>query len=178
MKKVLFSTFVILCVLNVASCGANYVKYGDTVDMGGAVLPMGQDTPVPAISHSDEVLSEADVDLLVHLVASEAGDMPYMTQVCFAAMVLNRVEDPYFPHGLRGVVFESGDFSSVLSGKVTGTLPDGFKNSKKYRIAGKAVEEALNGLDPTNGALYFSRTSGKNSRLSPSYECGGMSFGF
>ena len=177
MKKAIFSTFVILCALSVASCGSNYVKR-DMAGTLGVLSQMGEDIPVPAISHSDEILSEADVDLLVHLVSSEAGGFPYMTQVCFAAMVLNRVDDPYFPHGVRGVVFESGDFSSVLAGKVTGTLPEGFKNSKKYRIAKKAVEEAVGGLDPTNGALYFSTAAGKSSPFTPSYECGGMSFGF
>ena len=139
---------------------------------------MSEDAPAVAITLSDEALTEEDTSLLIHLVASEAGGFPYMTQVCFAAMVLNRVEDPYFPRGLRGVVFESGDFSSVLSGKVTGTLPEGFENSRKYRIAKKAVDEALSGRDPTNGALYFSTAAGKSSPFTPAYECGGMSFGF
>ncbi len=179
MKKAVFSTFIImLCALSMVSCGGGFTERDGAVKAAGAFSAMGKDIYSPAISHSDEIMSEADTALLIHLVANEAGGFPYMTQVCFAAMVLNRVEDPYFPHGVRGVVFESGDFSSVLSGKVTGTLPEGFKNSRKFRIAKKAVEEAMSGQDPTNGALYFSTTTGGKSDFTPSFECGGMSFGF
>ena len=177
MKMTLLSTFIIICALCVASCGAGD---GELYTQASALMDgqLDNDTPIPAMTPVSAEVTEADVELMVHLVVCEAGDMPYMTQVCFAAMVLNRVEDPYFPRGVRGVVFESGDFSTVLSGKVTGTLPDGFENSRRYRIAKKAVEEAMDGLDPTNGAVYFSTAAGKSVHFSPSYECGGMSFGF
>lgn len=177
MKKAIFSTFVILCALSVVSCGAGCLGAGDKT-VAAELSTMSDDAPMAVIAHTDEILGEADASLLIHLVALEAGGFPYMTQVCFAAMVLNRVEDPCFPHGVRGVVFESGDFSTVLAGKVTGTLPEGFEDSRKYRIAKKAVEEALDGRDPTNGALYFSTAAGKSAVFTPSYECGGMSFGF
>lgn len=177
MKKVFCLAFAILFALSMASC-TDMDTEGDP--SGSAVvhtLP-ADGAAFPVISSSEVVLGEADVDLLTQLVVFEAGGFPYMTQVCFAAMVLNRVEDPYFPRGLRGVVFESGDFSSVLSGKVTGTLPEGFESTRKFRIAKKAVEEALGGLDPTDGALYFSTAARKSAAFTPSFECGGMSFGF
>ena len=178
MKRTVFCTIIIVCALSIASCGNAHAKLDGISTAAGAFSLLGEDVPVPALSRVEDVTGEDDISLLIHLVASEAGGFPYMTQVCFAAMVLNRVEDPYFPHGLRGVVFESGDFSSVLAGKVTGTLPDGFESSRKYRIAKKAVDEALDGRDPTNGAVYFSTAAGKSSAFTPSYECGGMSFGF
>ena len=178
MKKAVFCTIIIVCALSIASCEDAHAKTDGISTVVGVFSPMEEDDPSPAVSQTEEAAAEADVELLIHLVASEAGGFPYMTQVCFAAMVLNRVEDPYFPRGIRGVIFESGDFTSVLSGKVTGTLPEDFEETRKYRISKKAVAAALGGLDPTNGALYFSTAAGKSSAFTPSFECGGMSFGF
>ena len=126
---------------------------------------------------SDEPLTDDDILLITHLVSCEMGSFPYMTQVCFAAMILNRIDDPGFPTGARGVVFDSGDFKSVISGEVNGSIPSGFKATSKYRIASKAVNEALSGKDPTGGALYFALSEDNSSGIAPSHECGGVFFG-
>ncbi len=130
-----------------------------------------------AAAGTDEVLTDDDILLITHLVACEMGTRPYMTQVCFAAMVLNRIGDAGFPQGPRGVVFDSGDFKSVMSGEVNGTIPASFTASSKYRIASKAVNEALGGNDPTGGALYFATSDDITSGIAPAHECGGVFFG-
>lgn len=92
-----------------------------------------------------ESISEGDFDLLVRLVAAEAGGEPYDGQVAVAAVVLNRMRSYKFPNTVRGVVYQENQFSSVP--KLPYIVP-----SESCR---RAVVEALNGIDPSNGALYF-----------------------
>jgi hypothetical protein len=92
-----------------------------------------------------ESISEADFDLLVRLVAAEAGGEPYDGQVAVAAVVLNRMNSYKFPNTIRGVVYQENQFSSVPK------LPY-IQPGESCR---RAVVEALNGIDPSNGALYF-----------------------
>lgn len=90
-------------------------------------------------------ISESDFDLLVRLVAAEAGGEPYEGQVAVAAVVLNRVRSYKFPDSVRGVIYQENQFSSVPK------LPY-IQPSESCR---RAVVEAINGKDPSNGALYF-----------------------
>jgi len=90
-------------------------------------------------------ISESDFDLLVRLVAAEAGGEPYEGQVAVAAVVLNRMRSYQFPDSLRGVIYQQNQFSSVPK------LPY-IEPSESCR---KAVVDAINGIDPSNGALYF-----------------------
>lgn len=92
-----------------------------------------------------ESISEADFDLLVRLVAAEAGGEPYDGQVAVAAVVLNRMRSYKFPNTVPGVVYQENQFSSVPK------LPY-IEPGESCR---RAVVEALNGIDPSNGALYF-----------------------
>ncbi len=99
---------------------------------------------IPPVKIPDSI-SEADFDLLVRLVAAEAGGEPYDGQVAVAAVVLNRMRSYKFPNSVRGVVYQENQFSSVPK------LPY-IQPSESCR---RAVVEALNGIDPSNGALYF-----------------------
>ncbi len=90
-------------------------------------------------------ISEADFDLLVRLVAAEAGGEPYEGQVAVAAVVLNRMRSYKFPDSVRGVIYQENQFSSVP--KLSYIQPG--------ESCRKAVVEAINGLDTSKGALYF-----------------------
>jgi N-acetylmuramoyl-L-alanine amidase len=90
-------------------------------------------------------ISESDFDLLVRLVAAEAGGEPYEGQVAVAAVVLNRMRSYQFPDSVRGVIYQKNQFSSVPK------LPY-IQPSESCR---KAAVEAINGVDPSKGALYF-----------------------
>ena len=129
-----------------------------------------------AVSAALQALDEEDVSLMARLVAAEAGSMPYMTQVCLAALVLNRLEDATFPATVREIVYDSSDFESVRRGIVS-AHPDGNEDSPKDRVALRAVRAALEGEDPTGGALYFSRVGSPDMFVSGGYQCGGMVFG-
>ena len=61
-------------------------------------------------------------------------------------MVLNRIKHPSFPNSLSGVIYQSGAFSCIDDGQFNEPVAD-----SAYR----AANEALNGSDPTGGAIYY-----------------------
>ncbi|HBN96499.1 MAG TPA: hypothetical protein DDZ66_09365 [Firmicutes bacterium] len=90
--------------------------------------------------------SKSDLDLLARVVRAEAQGEPYDGQVAVAAVILNRVSHPEFPNTIPGVVYEPLAFSVVANGEV---------NMPADKSAIEAAHCALNGLDPSGGALYF-----------------------
>jgi N-acetylmuramoyl-L-alanine amidase len=90
-------------------------------------------------------VSAEERDLLARLVYAEARGEPLEGQVAVAAVVLNRVRHPSFPDTVWDVIHEPGQFSPVAQG-----LPQ-----KGNASCEQAVIRALNGEDPTGGALHF-----------------------
>ncbi len=90
--------------------------------------------------------STANLNLLSRLVYGEARGEPYSGQVAVAAVILNRVSNPSFPNTIAGVVYEAGAFDAVSDGQINMT-PDS--------TARKAAQDALNGWDPSYGAIYY-----------------------
>ncbi|MDK2985864.1 MAG: N-acetylmuramoyl-L-alanine amidase [Clostridia bacterium] len=101
----------------------------------------------PAVAGNwSAVRNQDDVRLLARIIHGEARGEPYIGQVAIAAVVLNRVEHPSFPNTIPGVIFQPGAFSAVSDGQIWLT-PDA--------SAKRAATDALNGWDPTGGALYY-----------------------
>ncbi|MEW6623193.1 MAG: spore cortex-lytic enzyme [Bacillota bacterium] len=90
--------------------------------------------------------SKDDVQLLARAVYGEARGEPYVGQVAVAAVVLNRVRHPSFPNSIAGVIFQPGAFTAVSDGQIWLGLSE---------TAVRAATDALNGWDPSNGALYY-----------------------
>ena len=88
------------------------------------------------------------VDLLARLINGEARGEPYEGQVAVGAVVLNRVKSSEFPNTISGVIYQKNQFSCIKDGQFNKAID---KNSTVY----KAAQEAINGSDPTNGALFF-----------------------
>jgi N-acetylmuramoyl-L-alanine amidase len=91
-------------------------------------------------------LRDSDRDLLARLTSAEAKGEPYEGQVAVAAVILNRIKDPRFPKTLQGVVYETDAFEPVSNGTIYDPPTDS---------AVRAAQDALNGWDPSDGALYF-----------------------
>ena len=87
-----------------------------------------------------------DVNLLARLVYGEARGEPYAGQVAVAAVVLNRVKSSSFPNTIAGVIYQSGAFDVVSDGQI---------NLTPNSTAKKAAQDALNGWDPSYGAIYY-----------------------
>nr|WP_318509428.1 spore cortex-lytic enzyme [Bacillus sp. T3] len=90
--------------------------------------------------------SQNDIKLMANAVHGEARGEPYIGQVAVAAVILNRVNSQSFPNTVSGVIFEPGAFTAVADGQIWLT-PNA--NSKK------AVQDAINGWDPTGEAIYY-----------------------
>lgn len=89
---------------------------------------------------------EGDIDLLARLISAEARGEPYEGQVAVGAVVLNRVEHASFPNSISGVIYQSGAFSC---------LDDGQFDEPVAESAYRAAQDALNGWDPSSGAIYY-----------------------
>jgi N-acetylmuramoyl-L-alanine amidase len=95
-------------------------------------------------SRSD--VTDNDLKLMANAVYGESRGEPYVGQVAVAAVILNRLKSPSFPHTISGVIFQPGAFTAVQDGQIWLT-----PNSSSRR----AVQDALSGWDPTNGCIYY-----------------------
>ncbi len=89
-----------------------------------------------------------DTQLLARAINGEARGESYEGQVAVGAVILNRVKHPNFPNTIAGVIYESGAFTAVSDGQINVPISE---DSTVY----KAAEDAMNGWDPTNGAIYY-----------------------
>lgn len=90
--------------------------------------------------------SSSNLNLLSRLVYGEARGEPYSGQVAVAAVVLNRVSHSSFPNTVAGVIYQKGAFDVVSDGQI---------NMSPDATAKKAAQDALNGWDPSYGAIYY-----------------------
>ncbi|MGB9859578.1 MAG: cell wall hydrolase [Moorellaceae bacterium] len=117
--------------------------------LGGALwarphMPFWRTSPTQAgvpVGTSDEI------NLMARLIAAEATGEPYEGQVAVGAVILNRVRSPLFPSTISGVIYEPWAFESVHNGLIW--------QVSDLTTAINAAVDALNGWDPTYGALFF-----------------------
>lgn len=95
---------------------------------------------------SGSVYNSADYELLARIISAEARGESYLGQVAVGAVVLNRIEHPSFPDTVSGVVYQNGAFSCLYDGQFYEPIEDS---------AYSAARDALNGLDPSGGAIYY-----------------------
>ncbi|MBD2870676.1 spore cortex-lytic enzyme [Paenibacillus arenilitoris] len=91
-------------------------------------------------------LSDNDLRIMANAVYGEARGEPYEGQVAVAAVIINRLKSQSFPNTIYGVIFQPGAFTAVADGQIWLT-----PNEK----AREAVEDAINGWDPSGGCLYY-----------------------
>ena len=97
-------------------------------------------------SNSASGSAETNARLLAKIINAEARGESYTGQVAVGAVVLNRVEHSSFPNTIAGVIYQPGAFTA---------LQDGQWNAEMYDTPYKAAKDALNGWDPTGGAIYY-----------------------
>ena len=90
--------------------------------------------------------SSSDVYLLAKTIYAEGRGEPYTGQVAIGAVVMNRVRNSAFPNTVSGVVYQKHAFTAVSDGQINLTPDD---------TAMRAARDAINGWDPTGGALYY-----------------------
>ena len=97
-------------------------------------------------SSSSSSSNSSDINLLSRIIYSESRGEPYAGQVAVGAVVLNRVQSSSFPTSIAGVIYQSGAFDAVSDGQI---------NLTPNSTAKKAAQDALNGWDPSYGAIYY-----------------------
>jgi N-acetylmuramoyl-L-alanine amidase len=127
-------------LLNIPSTGAK----GNPGNAGNSVIPYTQ----------------AELDLLARLVRAEAESEPYAAKVAVAAVVVNRVKSDLFPDTITSVIYE------VSNGYYQFTpVENGWINKPATQTDKNAALDALRGIDPSNGALYYFDDSATNKWL-------------
>lgn len=117
----------------------DYIYCGQVLNIPGTVKP------ISSVSYSN-----SDVDLLARLINAEAEGEPYNAKVAVGAVVLNRVKSSLFPNSISSVIYQTINgyyqFTPVLNGEI---------NKPATSESVQAAYAALNGQDPTNGAMFF-----------------------
>lgn len=122
-------------------------KNGLTVDgIAGKKTLAAMGISSSSSSSSSGSYSSNDIYLLAKVIGAEARGESYTGQVAVGAVVLNRVKHSSFPDTISGVVYQSGAFSCVT---------DSNWNTTPNNTAKKAAQDAINGWDPSGGAIYY-----------------------
>lgn len=130
----------------------NAVKYfqrknGLTADgIAGPATLKAMGIMTSSSSSSSSSSYNSNLNLLSRVIYGESRGEPYTGQVAVGAVVMNRIKSSSFPNTLSGVVYQSGAFDAVKDGQVNLT-PDS--------TAKKAAQDAMNGWDPSYGAIYY-----------------------
>ena len=90
--------------------------------------------------------NSSNVNLLARAIYGEARGESYTGQVAVGAVIMNRVRSSKFPNTIAGVIYQSGAFDAVSDGQI---------NLEPDATAKKAAQDALNGWDPSYGAIYY-----------------------
>lgn len=99
-------------------------------------------------------VNASDVAMLAALIQCEAGGESYEGKLAVGSVVMNRVDSSYFPDTVVGVIYQSGQFSPVASGRFAVVLSSGADAS-----CVQAATEVLAGTRTLN-CLYFRRNNG------------------
>ena len=107
-------------------------------------LPSSKSTSASASSKN--VTNNKDVELVARLINGEARGEPYEGQVAVGAVILNRTTDARFPSTIAGVIYQPGAFTAIVDGQINAKIEDS---------STRAARDALNGWDPSGGAVFY-----------------------
>ena len=145
--------------------GSSAYVYSDYVSLENAVqgamtVDEYQESQSQAVSGSAVSADSGDLAMLAALIECEAGGESYTGKVAVGAVVLNSVRSGSFPNDIAGVIYQSGQFSPVSSGKFQSVLSRGAR-SDCY----EAAAAALAGENPVGNCLYFNSGSGRGIQI-------------
>ena len=118
---------------------------------------------------SEVSFADGDRYLLANLIYCEAGGEPYVGQVAVGSVVMNRVLSSVYPDTVTGVIYQSGQFSPVASGRLALALAEGRATASCYQ----AADEVMSGTTTVGNCVYF-RTPIDG--VTPKYTIGGHIF--
>ena len=113
------------------------------------------DSKAVSLASSATMMSDTDYQNLLHIVEAEAGTEDVKGRVLIANVIMNRVKHPEFPDTVSEVIWEYDNgvaqFSPIADGRIGEvTVSDETR---------EAVKQALEGVDYSEGALFFIQKS-------------------
>ncbi len=120
-------------------------------NMENSILRKGEKIKLPINNLSKrqvlaKTVNQSDIEIMARTIHGEARGEPYMGQVAVGAVIINRVLSNQFPNNIKDVVYQTNQFTAVADGQI---------NYKPNIMAYRAAKEALDGVDPTMGSLYY-----------------------
>ena len=132
--------------LTVAAVKRFQQKNGLTVDGIAGTKTLNAMGIMQSSSSGSSSNNSSNVDLMARAIYGEARGESYTGQVAVGAVIMNRVKSSKFPNTIAGVIYQSGAFDAVSDGQI---------NLQPDATARKAAQDAINGWDPTYGAIYY-----------------------
>ena len=115
-----------------------------------AVQPVVEETVVEKLKEESQNYTAEELDLLARLIMAETESQPYEAKVAVGAVVMNRVKSGLFAPTISGVINQN------INGYYQFTpVENGWIKRAANEECIKAAKEALNGVDNTNGALFY-----------------------
>ncbi len=112
-----------------------------------------------------QLYSDIDTEkLMAAIIFCEAGNQPYDGKVAVGAVIMNRVESGRYPNTIKEVIYQRGQFTPAMTGKLARVLASGRIPASCY----EAARDALAGESPVGNALYFNTRRG-NFKLGDHY---------
>lgn len=113
------------------------------------------DARTAALAESARMMSDEDYDTLLHIVEAEAGTEDVKGRILVANVIMNRIKNKEFPDTVTEVVWQNTNgvpqFSPTYDGRINEvTVTDETR---------EAVRQALEGVDYSEGALFFIQKS-------------------
>ena len=112
------------------------------------IIIVAIETKVMLVNAASGSNSSSDVQLIARAINGEARGEPYEGQVAVGAVIMNRVKSSKFPNTISGVIYQQGAFTAVPDEQINVAI------AKESTVV-KAAQDAINGWDPTGGALYY-----------------------
>ena len=131
---------------NLTRKAVRYFQSKNGLAVDGIVGPKTAAALGMTLKGDDSSASNNDLYLLAKCVHAEARGESYVGQVAVGAVVMNRIKSASFPNTMAGVIYQKYAFTAVDDGQI---------NLTPNATAKKAAQDAMNGWDPTYGALYY-----------------------
>ncbi len=125
-----------------------------STDNGSSASDGGNTDSGSSAGNNSPAVSAGDLELMSAIIYCEAGNQSYEGKLAVGSVIMNRVASSSFPNSISGVIYQSGQFSPVASGRFAQVLASGEGASCQ-----SVARDVLNGQRNTD-CLYFRVNNG------------------
>jgi len=129
---------------------SNNLSIGQTLTIPSSQTTVAPASPKFAAEHHS-VVDQEELEWLAKMIYSEARGESLEGQIAVGAVIMNRVKSPLFPNTVKEVIFEKSYGYYQFTPAQNGAIHEADPGPQQM----EAAKRAMNGEDPTNGALFF-----------------------